>query len=247
MASSKLMKVIYVALFLLYIDAAISLSLVSSMVAFLHGRGGQPFEVRQDLNGSSFNLPGEPAHLLTDHGHTTNGAGGTGIVLVWFGGVLALWLEHRSRAKYGKSSPFYYLWALITILSWLLTLTALIYTFVLTNRHSNQRILMSLAASYSPRPYPWESWTPENWYTEVNKLPLVHAGDHDTLRKKLRLMRGWRYNLIPFMILGFILMALVVVELLRFRKSRSRKEEQQPFGQPYGAAVSKHESAHLVA
>lgn len=92
-----LMKAIYVALFLLYIDAVISLSLVSSMVAFLHGRGGQPFDVKWGLD--SFNLPGEPAHLLTDHGHTTNGAGGTAIVLVWFGGCLALWLEHRSRAK----------------------------------------------------------------------------------------------------------------------------------------------------
>lgn len=98
MTSSKLMKAIYVALFLLYIDAAISLSLVSSMVAFLHGRGGQPFEVRRDVNGSFF-LSGEPANLLTDHGHTTNAAGGTAVVLVGFGGVLALCLEHRSRAK----------------------------------------------------------------------------------------------------------------------------------------------------
>lgn len=240
------MKSIYVALFLLYIDAAISLSLVSSMVAFLHGRGGQPFEVQRGLNGS-FNLPGEPAHLLTDHGHTTNGAGGTGVVLVWFGGVLALWLEHRSRAKHGKSSPFYYLWVLITILSWFLTLTALIYTFVLTNTHSHQIINLGVAERNSPKSYPRDSWAPENWYTQVNNLPLVHGGDHEILKKKLRLMRGWRYNLIPFMILGFVLMVLVIVELLRFRKSRARKAEQQPFGQPYGAAVSKHESAHLVA
>lgn len=154
--------------------------------------------------------------------------------------LLTLW-------QYGKSSPFYYLWALITILSWLLTLTALIYTFVLTNAHSHQTINFALAVATSPKPYPRDFWTPENWYTQVNELPLVHDGDHNTLKKKLRLMRGWRYNLIPFMILGFILMVLVIVELLRFRKSRVRKAEQQHFGQPYGAAVSKHESAHLVA
>ncbi|KAK3955479.1 hypothetical protein QBC32DRAFT_229686 [Pseudoneurospora amorphoporcata] len=246
MASSGLMKAIYVALFLLYIDAVISLSLVSSMVAFLHGRGGQPFEVRTDLTGSFFNLPGEPAHLLTDHGHTTNGAGGTGIVLVWFGGCLALWLEHRSRAKYGKSSPFYYLWALITLLSWLLTLTALIYTYVLTNMHSDQKIDLGLAESTSPKPYPRDSWTPEDWYTAVNDLSLVHSDDHDLLKRKLRLIRGWRYNLIPFMILGFVLMVLVILELLRFRRSKGRKTGQ-PLGKSYGAAVSKHESAHLVA
>ena len=97
MASSKLMKAIYVALFLLYVDAAISLSLVSSMVAFLHGRGSELFWIR--WGADQFAVPGEPQHLLTDHGHTTNAAGGTGIVLVWFGGCLALWLEHRSRAK----------------------------------------------------------------------------------------------------------------------------------------------------
>ncbi|KAK3490635.1 uncharacterized protein B0T23DRAFT_405454 [Neurospora hispaniola] len=238
MASSRLMKAIYVALFLLYVDAAISLSLVSSMVAFLHGRGGQPFEVRR--LGSFFDLPGEPAHLLTDHGHTTNAAGGTGVVLVGFGGLLALWLEHRSRAKYGKTSPFYYLWALITILSWLLTLTALIYTYVLTNRHSDQGIDLAYAEGNAPKPYPRDSWTPENWYTQVNSLSLVHSDDHDMLKKKLRSMRGWRYNLIPFMILGFILMVLVIVELLSFRRSRGRKTEQ-PFEE------RPHESAHLVA
>ncbi|KAL0470606.1 hypothetical protein QR685DRAFT_553575 [Neurospora intermedia] len=238
MASSRLMKAIYVALFLLYVDAAISLSLVSSMVAFLHGRGGQPFEVRR--LGSVFDLPGEPAHLLTDHGHTTNAAGGTGVVLVGFGGLLALWLEHRSRAKYGKTSPFYYLWALITILSWLLTLTALIYTYVLTNKHSDQGIDLAYAEGSAPKPYPRDSWTPENWYTLVNSLSLVHRDDHDILKKKLRTMRGWRYNLIPFMILGFILMVLVIVELLSFRRSRGRKTEQ-PFEE------RPHESAHLVA
>ncbi|KAJ4397918.1 hypothetical protein N0V85_006422 [Neurospora sp. IMI 360204] len=247
MASSGLMKAIYVALLLLYIDAAISLALVSSMVAFLHGRGGQPFRVRDvQHDGSIFNLHGEPAHLLTDHGHTTNGAGGTGVVLVGFGGLLALWLEHRSRAKYGKSSPFYYLWALITILSWLLTLTALIYTFVLTNMHSDQSIDIGLASRTTPSPYPRDSWTPENWYTEVNKLHFADSADHDILNRKLRSIRGWRYNLIPFMILGFVLMLLVILELLSFRRSRGRKADQ-PFGQPYGAAVSKHESAHPVA
>lgn len=111
---------------------------------------------------------------------------------------------------------------------------------------SDQNISPTLAIINSPNPYPAHSWTPETWYTAVNKLSLVHDEDHDILTRKLRLMRGWRYNLIPFMILGFILMVLVIVELLRYRRSRGRKTEQ-PFGQPYGAAVSKHETAHLVA
>lgn len=111
---------------------------------------------------------------------------------------------------------------------------------------SDQNINSGLAITSSPNPYPRHSWTPENWYAQVNKLSLVHDEDHDILKRKLRLMRGWRYNLIPFMLFGFILMVLVILELLRFRRSRGRKTEK-PFGQSYGAAVSKHESAHLVA
>lgn len=111
---------------------------------------------------------------------------------------------------------------------------------------SDQHVLVLAARDNAPNPYPRDSWTPENWYKELNKLPFVHEEDHDILKRKLRLMRGWRYNLIPFMLLGFILMVLVIVELVRFRRSRGRKSEQH-FGQPYGAAVSKQESAHLVA
>ena len=153
--------------------------------------------------------------------------------------LLTLW-------QHGKSSPFYYIWVLITILSFLLTLTALIYTYVLNNKYSGQSINISVASASSPGHYPRDSWTPENWYTAVNNLPLVHSDDHDTLKKKLRVIRGWRYNLIPFAVLGFILMVVVILELLSFRRSRGRKT-QKSFGQPYGAAVAKHESAHLVA
>jgi hypothetical protein len=84
--------------FLLAVDAAISLGLVSSMVAFLHHYGRGPFPVANPA-GSYFLLAGEPANLVTDQGHTTNAAGGTALVLVAFGGTIALWLEKRSRKK----------------------------------------------------------------------------------------------------------------------------------------------------
>ena len=91
--------------FLLCADAIVSLALVSSMVAFLHHGGSGPFLVGPP-HGSPFLLFGEPANLVTNQGHTTNAAGGTVVILLGFGGIIALWLEWRSRSKVGPESPF---------------------------------------------------------------------------------------------------------------------------------------------
>lgn len=99
----SLLNPICFVLLLLAIDAAISLGLVSSMVAFMHGYGNGPFEVAYP-QGSGFLLAGHPAGLVTNQGHTTNAAGGTALVLVGFGGVIALFLERRSRTKVSKLS-----------------------------------------------------------------------------------------------------------------------------------------------
>ncbi|KAK3387201.1 hypothetical protein B0H63DRAFT_152617 [Podospora didyma] len=234
MASRPLIKYIYGALLLLAIDAAISLSLVSSMVAFLHGRASRPFEVAYPA-GSRFNLAGHPANLLVDQGHTTNGAGGTALVLVGFGGILALWLEHRSRTAYGKSSVAFYIWTTVTILSWLLTLTALIYVFVVTATTANQTIDLSVASrNAAPAKYPDNDWTPENWFIAMLALPLVYEADRNAINYNLRLMRGWRYNIIPLFLLGFVLIDLVILEILRVRKSKGGMYGRTASGDVYG-------------
>ncbi|GAB1313294.1 hypothetical protein MFIFM68171_03504 [Madurella fahalii] len=207
---------------LVTIDGAISLGLVSSMVAFLHGVGGGPFEVA--YAGSTFPLAGEPANLVTDQGHTANGAGGTAVVLVGFGGLVGLLLERRSRKKHAKSSPFFYLWALITVLSALLSITALIYTFIETGRTRGSIDPAVAAQNPASAKYPDGRWTPENWYDAVLVLPLVNQGDRDVIVQNLRLMRGWRWNLIVLSILGVILAVLVLLELWRFRKAKKANE-----------------------
>ncbi|KAK3680716.1 hypothetical protein B0T22DRAFT_531475 [Podospora appendiculata] len=205
MDSPSLLKYIYIALGLLAVDAAISLALVSSM------------------------LRGEPANLFVNQGHTTNGAGGTALIIIGFGGVLALFLENRSETEgqfpimetSGKSSPVFFVWALFTVLSWLLALTALIYTFVVTAQTANQAIDIGLAQRTSPTKYDdGRNWTPENWYLAVLDLPLVNGDDRDVIARNVRLMRGWRFNIIPLFVLGFVLMDLVVLEVLQLRKSR---------------------------
>lgn len=226
------LKYIYGALLLLSIDAAISLGFVSSMVAFLHTKGGGPFEVENPAGGT-FQLRGEPANLITDQGHTTNGAGGTALVLVGFGGIIALLLESKSRKKSGKSSPLFYVWAVVVILSWLLTLAALIYTFVVTNMHRHQTIDLDIAVDSFPEKYAKDSWTPENWYSAVLDLDLVNDADVNVINHNLRLMRGWRYNIIVLSFLNFILMDLVILEIARSRKSRGNYG-RTPSGDVYG-------------
>lgn len=93
-------KAIYVVLGLLVADAIISLAFLSTMVNFLHTVGGGPYRVTGP-NGN-FMMHGEPKGLLTNQGHTTNGAGGVAVVLIGFGGLIALIKEHKSRKTVGS-------------------------------------------------------------------------------------------------------------------------------------------------
>lgn len=127
----------------------------------------------------------------------------------------------NSYSKSARSSPIFYLWSLIVVLSWLLTLTALIYVFVVTHMTDKQTIDLALAASNAfPAKYPKDSWTPETWYSAVLKLPLAKDSDRHLIEKSLVFIRGWRYNLIAMFILGFVLVVLVVQELRRSKRSR---------------------------
>ncbi|KAK4157466.1 hypothetical protein C8A00DRAFT_29615 [Chaetomidium leptoderma] len=209
--------------FLLAIDGAITLGLVSSMVAFLHSSGRGPFPVAPP-GGSPFLLTGEPANLVVNQGHTTNAAGGTALILVGFGGIIALWLERRERKKWDRTSPAFYAWAVIVLLSWLLTLVALIYTFVETSMTGGQVIDLGVAeANPPPAKYPNDRWTPENWYAAVLGLPLASDNLRRLIGGKLAAMRAWRWNLIALFILGFVLLLLVVLELWRLRRRNTQR------------------------
>ena len=111
----------------------------------------------------------------------------------------------------------------MTFLSWLLTMAALIFTFVVTTITAHQSIDLDLASKNpSPTPYPDSEWTPETWYSAVADLPLVQQTDRVTLHHRLRTIVGWKYNLIPLLVLGFLLMALSVIETVRYRKASNQ-------------------------
>lgn len=214
---------LYIAIGLLMIDSIIELSFISSMVGWLHRRAGGSFEIAYD--GSSFPLHGKPAGLLADQGHTSNGAAGTAFVLIGLGGILILWA--RSRSNLWRSSTIkglYHFWLIMTILSALLTLSALIYTFVLTNKYDGQTIDVAYASTLNDRPYPdyvaypLSHWTPENWFGAVLNLDLVHAGDRNAISLRYAVMKGWRWNLIPMFIIGLAVAMLALWDAFSRRK-----------------------------
>jgi hypothetical protein len=56
----------------------------------------------------------------------------------------------------------------------------------------------------------------------VLNLPLADDKDRVIIAYVLRIMRGWKYNLIAFFLVGFVLSSLVVTELLRSRKQGAK-------------------------
>lgn len=225
---------------LLMIDAIIELSFISSMVAWLHSTAGGEFEViAPDMQDTmSFSLHGKPKNLLVNQGHTSNGAAGTAFVLVGIGGILVLALRHRaSNSRSAKLvTSLYYAWLVSTILSALLTLAALAYTFAVTNQTRGQSIDVATAASLDNRPYPnyvaypTDDWTPETWFEAVLDLTLVDRSQRTDIEHHLTIMRAWRWNLIPMFLLGVGLSVVAVLDAWTDRKNNKvgRAEKFEP-------------------
>jgi hypothetical protein len=208
---------------LLMIDAIIELAFISSMVRWLHYTAGGQFEVivPETQDKMSFSLHGKPKNLLLNQGHTSNGAAGTAFVLVGLGGILVLTLRHRvsTNGRWAKHvSNSYIAWLISTILTALLTLAALAYTFSVTAATRGQSIDIATAASLDNRPYPnyvaypKDDWTPETWFEAVLQLTLVDSSQRSDIEHHLTIMRAWKWNLIPLFLLGLMLSVVAVLE-----------------------------------
>lgn len=202
---------LYGALALLMIVSIIELSLVSTMVWYLHhGPHSYTFAYLQ----STYLLKSHPQHFLLNQGHTSNGASGTAFILIGIGGFLVLWLRSRR-----KLIALYYMWLVLNVLSLMLVLGALAYVFTVTTRHDGQQIDPRLAAELDGRAYPVDYWTPQNWFSAVLKLDLTDHGQRNTIKQYLRIMRGWEYNLIPFFVIHFMETLLALWEARVWRKT----------------------------
>jgi len=94
-----------ITLILLMIDSAIEVAFISNTVSYLHqSRGNQyPFD---SGNGTSAIINAKPALLLLNEGHISNGAAGTSLVGICFGGFLVLWMQRRREQKVALISTY---------------------------------------------------------------------------------------------------------------------------------------------
>lgn len=195
-----------VALCLTMVVSAIELSFVSSTVAYLHKNADRTYSVHD--SGKIVNVPSLPTTLMTNQGHTSNGAAGTGLIVIGWCGALALWLRgrplyHQQRSVGGfVARAWYRLWLLLNVPALLLTLGALAYVFAVTNAHAGQRIDLGLVrgtgSGSGGDSYPEGTWTPQGWFEALLALDLASDSDQSGLATIHRVARGWQFNLIPF-------------------------------------------------
>lgn len=213
-----------VTLGLVMIASAIELSFISATVAYLAQIG----KIAVLSNGQTNEVPGLPANLEVNQGHTSNGAAGTGLIIVGFAGVLALQLRGRPGYHNGTLGglfrrSWYRLWLVLNVPALLLTLGALAYVFAVTNAHNGQDIDMAVVRGLQDGgKYPRQDWTPQGWFEALGKLEFVSGNDRDDVALHLKLAKGWQYNLIPFFV---VQLAHTVLALLDAR--RRRREEGQ--------------------
>lgn len=198
----------------LMVDSIIELSFISSMVAWLHKTASGSFPVVAG-DGSTFDLRGEPLHLLVDQGHTGNGAAGTAFVLVGVGGIVALWLRNRA-GRFGRA--LYYFWLVCNVLALMLTIGALGYVFSVTSRHRRQTIDLGLAETLRGTKYPLNEWTPQNWFAAFLDLDIADDSVRRDIASHYRVMRGWQYNLIPLFLVQLVETVLAVLDGLTWRR-----------------------------
>ncbi|KIN01694.1 hypothetical protein OIDMADRAFT_53219 [Oidiodendron maius Zn] len=213
------------ALVVLMIDSAIELSLISSMVGYLHRSGANkyPFDLG---DGTSAVINAKPVGLLLNEGHTSNGAAGTALVLICFGGFLVLWHQRRRERKRNANaalglSRVFLAYTIFTILSFLLTLSALAYTFAVSNQTKGQTIDKTVAAQFQGNAYPKDQWTPGTWTKALLSLPITSDRDAAYLRQWLRVMEGWKWNLIPLFLIGLVVASLSVMHCQQQRRRQT--------------------------
>ncbi len=97
-------------------------------------------------------------------------------------------------------------------------MAALAYTFILIHQTSGQFINPVVALESQGHAYPVDKWTPQTWTKALLALPLISGTDASYLQHWLRVMEGWRWNLIPMMLINLFVAALAIRECLRQRR-----------------------------
>lgn len=229
-----------ISLGLVTLISALELALVTATVGYLAIIEKQTFAVTTTTTATgaqaqtTVQVPGVPATLDVNQGHTSNGAAGTGFVIVGCAGLLALWLRgrpgyYRRRGAGGwLGRAWYRLWLALQVPALLLTLGALAYVFAVTNAHGGQSVDLGVVQDLrGAAKYPLGEWTPQGWFAALAALDFVSESDRDGVVSHLKIARGWQYNLIPFFLAQ---LAQTVLTLLDARRRRRAEGQYSPAG-----------------
>ena len=154
--------------------------------------------------------------------------------LICFGGFLVLLRERRRKQKVvmtscrrqrtqltksqnpaGQPSRLFLAYTVFTVLSFILTLSALAYTFAVSNQTKGQTIDKAFAAHFQEEAYSEDQWTPETWTKALLALPITSAKDASYLRHWLKVTEGWKWNLIPMFLINLVVAALSVARCVQ--------------------------------
>jgi len=128
----------------------------------------------------------------------------------------------KPQSQSRKPSGLFITWTVFTVLSWLFTLSAMAYTFAVTNQTKGQSIDKAVAVQNQGKAYPLDEWTPENWTKALLALPLTDDKDANYLHNWLKVIEGWKWNLIPMFFIGLLVASLAVKACLGDRIQRRR-------------------------
>lgn len=222
---------------LVMIASAIELSFISATVAYLAQIGKTTFSVLSE--SQTIQVPGHPASLEVNQGHASNGAAGTGLIIIGWAGVLALQMRgapgyHNGTLGGVLRRLWYRLWLVLQVPALLLMLGSLAYVFAVTNAHKGQDVDLAVVQGLQDGDkYPLGDWTPQGWFEALGKLDLVSGSERDGVDVHLKLAKGWQYNLIP---LFLVQLAHTVLALLDARRRRRQEGQYTNTGNEKGVA-----------
>ncbi|KAH8904651.1 hypothetical protein BR93DRAFT_970588 [Coniochaeta sp. PMI_546] len=204
-----------IALGLVWFDGVLELALAESCLWWIHDGAAGPYHVSNPSGGGTFTMTSQPQHMLFE---LTRAASAAGILafVVATAGIVALQLRKSRFRERTWAAVWYRAWPYVSGVFAMYTLAVTIALNVLTNMHDHQMINVSVSADLGEGvKYPLDSWTLPNFYAAVKMLlegTPDQTGTVNTINAHLRTMLGWRWNLVPLVVLQVVLSILTWLE-----------------------------------
>lgn len=185
---------------LVCLDGILETALAESCLWWIHFGAAGPYHISDPFRGG-FTLPSQPRHMLFSLPRAASAAG----ILAFLSaaaGLVALALRRSRFRAQAWTSAWCRAWPCVAAACAIYTLAVTVALNVVTDAHDHQTIDVSLARDGVP--YPLDSWALPNFYGAVRMLLEGTPGQNGTVRTidaHLWTMLGWRWNLVPSVIL----------------------------------------------